>query len=400
MLIGIVGKPSSGKTTILNALCMTDAKMGAYPFTTIKPNRGMAFVRIDCHCKDLDQDCQPRTGYCENGSRFVPIEILDVAGLVPGASEGKGMGNQFLDDLRQADAFIHVIDSSGESDEEGNPIEGYDPSNDLIWLNAELTSWIGNTLFKDWDRLSRKLDSDRSQTAEALLEKLSGLGADLVLIRQSLRNADLIEKSPKDWNEEERLSLADNIRKILFPSVIAANKADRGSAKTNIEKLSERFPEEKIISTSGLAELTLRKADQSGLINYLPGSTKIEYKGDIENPTKMMKVISAIDEKLFSVKQTTGVATLLEICVFKILKLIAVFPVEDQTHLTDHDGRILPDVFLVPQGTTAKQFAGKIHTDLQNTFINGILVTDSNKRISANHEMQNLDIVKIVAAQK
>ena len=136
------------------------------------------------------------------------------------------------------------------------------------------------------------------------------------------------------------------------------------------------------------------------MIKYIPGSTKVEFLGDVKNPTKMMKVVSAIDEKIFAEKQTTGVAKILEICVFDILKLIAVFPVEDQTHLTDHDGRILPDVFLVPQSTTAKQFAGKIHTDLQNTFINGILVTDNNKRISANHELQNLDIVKIVAAQK
>lgn len=400
MLIGIVGKPSSGKTTILNALCMTDAKMGDYPFTTIKPNRGVSFVQINCPCKGLDDDCQPKTGYCEKGTRFVPIEILDVAGLVPGASEGKGMGNQFLDDLRQADAFIHVIDSSGESDEEGNPAKEYDPSNDLIWLNAELTTWIGNTLFRDWDRLSRKLDADRSTIAEALLEKLSGLGADLEVVRKSLRLSNLAEKNPKDWNEEERLNLADKIRIILFPSVIAANKADRASATNNINNLKEHFPTENIVKTSGLAELTLRKADQSGLIKYTPGSVQIDFLNNTENPSKMMKVVMAIKEKLFDQQESTGIAKLLNLCVFDILKLIAVFPVEDSTHLTDHDGRILPDVFLVPLGTTAKQFAGKVHTDLQKTFINGILVSDSNKRISATHELQNLDIIKIIAAQK
>ncbi|MFV2014472.1 MAG: TGS domain-containing protein, partial [Candidatus Heimdallarchaeota archaeon] len=162
----------------------------------------------------------------------------------------------------------------------------------------------------------------------------------------------------------------------------------------------DSFPKEKFVKTSGLAELTLRKADQSGLIKYTPGSGKIDFKQDTEKPSKMMKVIMAINEKIFGVHETTGIAKLLEICVFDILKLIAVFPVEDQTHLTDHDGRILPDVYLVSHGTTAKQFAGKIHTDLQNTFINGILVSDNNKRISANHELQNLDIIKIVAAQK
>ncbi|MHA2276081.1 MAG: TGS domain-containing protein, partial [Candidatus Kariarchaeaceae archaeon] len=176
--------------------------------------------------------------------------------------------------------------------------------------------------------------------------------------------------------------------------------ADRGSANTHIGKLRERFSEENIVSTSGLAELTLRKADQSELIKYTPGSIKIDFLGDTENPSKMMKIVMAIDEKLFAQKESTGVAKLLEICVFDILNLIAVFPVEDSSHFTDHDGRILPDVFLVPKGTNAKEFAGKIHTDLQNTFINGILVNDNNKRISATHELENLDIIKIIAAQK
>ena len=132
MIIGIVGKPSSGKTTILNALCMTDAKMGNYPFTTINPNRGIAYVRVPCPCRDLDTNCNPRTGSCQEGTRYVPIEVLDVAGLVPGASEGKGLGNQFLDDLRQANVLIHVLDTSGTTDAEGNDVDSYNPVDDII----------------------------------------------------------------------------------------------------------------------------------------------------------------------------------------------------------------------------------------------------------------------------
>ncbi len=400
MLIGIVGKPSSGKTTILNALCLTDAKMGDYPFTTIKPNRGVAYVRINCHCSDLDGDCQPRTGRCENGIRFVPIELLDVAGLVPGASEGKGMGNQFLDDLRQADAFIHVVDTSGQSDAEGNQTTNYDPSDDVIWLNDELTSWVSNILFKDWEKLSRKLDADRSKTVESMADRLSGLGATIPIVKSAMMKSNLLEKTPKLWEEEEKMEFADIIRKLMFPSVIAANKSDKKTAPENIEKLNQRFPDETIVNTSGLAELVLRNADKADKIKYIPGSKEIEILGDATKPDKSISVILAIKENIFDKDNTTGISKLLEICVFDILKLIAVFPVEDSTHLTDHDGRILPDVFLVPEGTTAKEFAGKVHTDLQKTFINGLLVNENNKRIAATHEMKNRDIIKIVAAQK
>src|SRR3989338_2051590 len=119
MLIGLVGKPSVGKSTFFKAATLAEVEIASYPFTTIKPNHGVGFVKIECIEKELNTKCNPNHGFFLQGQRFVPIDLMDVAGLVPGASEGKGLGNQFLYDLRQADAFIHIVDVYGETDAEG-----------------------------------------------------------------------------------------------------------------------------------------------------------------------------------------------------------------------------------------------------------------------------------------
>src|SRR3989338_6474207 len=110
MLLGLVGKPSAGKSTFFKAATLAEVAIASYPFTTIKANQGVGYVKIDCIDKEFKVQCNPNHGFCINGKRFVPVDLLDVARLVPGASEGKGLGNQFLDDLTKADALISILD--------------------------------------------------------------------------------------------------------------------------------------------------------------------------------------------------------------------------------------------------------------------------------------------------
>lgn len=149
---------------------------GNYPFTTIKPNHGVSYVPVQCPCKQYGKQdqCRPRygkrelvaykmswlieygLGRCVDGQRFMPIQIMDVAGLVPGASTGAGLGNQFLDDLRHAQGLIHVVDVSGTTDQNGKETQGYDPINDINWLRTEIHSWIANNLLKKWGGIVRR----------------------------------------------------------------------------------------------------------------------------------------------------------------------------------------------------------------------------------------------------
>jgi len=152
LLLGCVGKPSAGKSSFLNAACPNaKAKVGNYPFTTIEPNTGVTFYRLPCPCAKygVTKQCAPEFGKCEQGTRYVPIKVLDVAGLIPGAAMGKGLGNKFLDDLRQAHVLLHVVDVSGTTNEKGENTIGYDPINDIDWLHQELHEYVtsGKTIF-------------------------------------------------------------------------------------------------------------------------------------------------------------------------------------------------------------------------------------------------------------
>ena len=140
MLVGVVGKPNVGKSTFFKAATLVEAETAPYPFTTIKANEGVGFVRVTDVAKEFNVKSNPKHGYVLKDERFVPVKMLDVAGLVPGAHLGKGLGNKFLDDLRQADVLIHVIDASGSTNEKGEIVKAgsYDPCNDVKFLEDEL----------------------------------------------------------------------------------------------------------------------------------------------------------------------------------------------------------------------------------------------------------------------
>jgi len=391
-LIGLVGKPNCGKSTFFNAATMAGAEIANYPFTTIKANRGVGFVRVKCACKELGIECKPNHGSCHNGTRLVPIDLLDVAGLVKGAHEGKGLGNQFLDDLRQADALLHIIDAAGATDAEGkqcNPGE-HDPVEDVAFLEEEIDLWFLSLLKKDWQKLAREIQQMKKDVAKELAERFSGLGVTEHMIIKAARDSELNIEDPAGWDEAGLLKFASKMRQISKPILLCANKCDIPEAEKNIKPLEDtgNF----VVSTSADSELALRRAAEKNLIKYYPGNSDFEFGEGLSDEQK--KGLEFIRETVLKKFNTTGVQQALDKAAFEMLGLIAVFPVEDEGKYTDKHGNVLPDVHLVQKGTTAKQLAYKIHTDIGDSFICGVDARTKMK-LGADHALKNGDVVKI-----
>lgn len=392
MLIGLVGKPSSGKSTFFKAATMAEAEIASYPFTTIKPNRGVGYVKVNCIEKDFNVKCNPAHGFCIRGNRFVPVEIMDVAGLVPGASEGKGLGNQFLDDLRQADVFIHILDASGTTDEEGKPVHDHNPEKDIMFLENELNRWFFNIMVKVWKTFVRKTEQEDGNFAESVAKQFSGLKVTENQVKDVLLKLKLPAK-PGDWGNDDVFNFASSLRSESKPTIIAANKIDMEKAAANYRKLKERFPNLIIIPCSADSELALREAAKSGLIDYIPGERDFEIKKPLSKAQEeaLSKIKNNVLEKF---DHGTGVQYILNHAVFNLLKYIFVFPA-GANKLADSKGRILPDCFLLPQGSTALDFAYQIHTDFGKNFVKAIDAR-TKKIIGKNHELKSGDALEIV----
>ena len=387
MKVGLVGKPNAGKSTFFNAVTSAVAQIGDYPFTTIDKNVGIAHVRKPCPSKELGLVPNPNNSLSKDGIRYIPIEVIDVAGLVPGAHEGKGMGNKFLDDLRQADVLIHVVDSSGSTDLEGNSVELADPLEEISFLKNELHHWIANIIIRNWSRSARAVEAGE-KIENFLSERLAGLKISREAVILSLRKS-AISKPIMKWDVDDALILARTIQQVSKPIVIAANKADVASEqnKKNLERASA-------ILTSSDFELALKNASKANLIEYSPGSSKFSSDSSNlkDNQINALKLISDFLEEHGS----TGVQECLEKAVLDKLDLIALYPVEDETHFTDGQQRILPDAFLLPRGSTALDLAYKVHTDIGDSFIRAI-DCNSKRVIGRDHELSDGDIIKIVA---
>ena len=375
MIIGIVGKPNSGKSSFFKAATMLDVKISSVPFTTIKPNVGVGYVTVDCVCREFGVVCEPRHGYCKNGKRFVPVKLIDVAGLVPGAHLGKGMGNKFLDDLRQASVLIHIVDVSGRTDAEGKTTSGHDPINDIKFLEEEIDLWFASVIERAIAKYKRRIEkADKTDLVKILSESLSGLEVSKAHVEQALKTGiDDVKK------------FATELRKISKPIVIAANKIDLKTAQENFEKIEDAIP------VSAEAEIALKKAAESGVIDYTPGNG-FRIKSEVNEA--QMKALEFLNQ-LINRYGSTGVQDCLNNAVFKLLGYIAVYPVANLNKLSDKAGRVLPDVFLVPKGTTVKELAAKVHTELAEKFICGIDAR-TKRRLAADYELKNGDIVQIM----
>lgn len=397
MFIGIVGKPSTGKSTFFKAATLAEVDIANYPFTTIKPNHAVAFVKIKDAAKDFGKVANPREGYCLDGYRFVPVDAMDVAGLVPGAHEGLGMGNQFLDDLRQADVLVHIIDVSGSTNEKGEPVEAlsYDPCNDVKFLEEELDYWYLGILKKGWEKFSRTIQQEKAPVQKAIAKQLSGLKINEDMVEAGIKKLGLDIEKPASWTDDEMLKLATEFRKKTKPMIIAANKVDIPGAEKNFEKLKESFPDYKIIACSAESELALREAAKKDLINYIPGEKSFELTAADKLNDKQKQALEFIQKNMLDKFGSTGVQDVLDSAIFDLLGYIAIHP-GGVGKLEDSEGRVIPDCFLMPAGTTALDFAYRLHTDFGEKFICAKDVR-TKMTVGKEHKLKHLDIVEIVA---
>ncbi len=395
MIIGVVGKANVGKSTFFKAATLMEVEIANYPFATIKPNHGVGFVSLKCVDTEFNVQCNPRVGFCREHIRFVPVDMIDVAGLVPGAHEGKGMGLEFLNDLNQADALIHVIDVSGGTNEKGEPlIPGeYDPSQDILFLEEELDHWYIKIFQKVWDKFSRQAVMDKEDSVKAITKQFSGVGATEEIVEGIIKGKGLEEKRLNEWSREDVNKVASELRRITKPMIIAANKIDVKGAYETYLRLKEQFRDRVIVACSAESELALREADKTGLIDYIPGESDFKVKGQLSGVQS--KALEFIRENVLKKYGGTGVQQVINSTIFDVLKYIAVFP-GGVNKLADKDGNILPDCFLLPEGSTALDFAYKIHSDLGDRFIRAI---DVRKKLTVGkeHILHHRDVIEIIS---
>lgn len=392
MTIGLAGKPNAGKSTVFKAATLADVEIANYPFTTINANHGVTYVQAECPCKEKEKTC----GKCVDGVRFVPIDIIDVAGLVPDACKGRGLGNTFLDELRQAQAIIHVVDASGGTDAEGNPVEigDHDPLEDVAFLNREMTMWLYGILERNWVKLSRKIQAEGLKLEIVISEQLAGAGINESHINAALIETGLARVDHIKWTEEDMIRLCDTMREISKPLLIAANKADIAPGE-NLKKLKEL--DRIVVPTSAAAELALKSAAKSGVIRYTPGNGNFEVLTEdlTAAQKKGLEAIRKVVERL----GTTGVQECINRTVFELLDLIVVYPVEDEGKWSDKLGNMLPDAYLMKRGSTCHDLAYQIHTEIGDRFLYAVDAR-TRLRLGEKHELKNGDVIKIVSTAK
>ena len=389
MLIGVVGAPNKGKSTFFASATLVDAQIANYPFTTITPNRGVTYVRCPCPHVALGlHNCDPKNSKCADGVRLVPVNIIDVAGLVPGAHEGKGLGNKFLDNLREADALVQVVDGTGRTDLQGNACDGADPMAETVFLKDEIAFWLA-------DIMLRGAGKGTPGGVHELAKRLSGLKIDEAMLLHAAGECglDISEGTP---DSDGALRLARAVLAKRMPIIVAFNKMDAAGAKENFERArNAEGGSESVFPCSAAVELALRKAAEHGMISYTPGAKEFANTGapDERQAEALGKMKTFLEQNGGS-----GVQGIIDYIVYQKLGGIVVYPVEDEHKFANHKGEVLPDAFLVQKGTTALQLAGMVHTDLAGKFI-GAIDVKRHIRVGASHVLENGDVVKIVAGR-
>ncbi len=400
VVVGLIGKTNVGKTTFFNAATLLNAKISSYPFTTKTPNRGIAYARTICVCRELGVKDNPRNSACIDGWRYIPIELIDIPGLIKGAYRGRGLGNLFLNAAAQSDVLIHVVDASGSIDRDGNIVKpGYgDPIQDIIDVEEELVKWFADKIQHNMKSILKKYRKT-GLIESALYKVLSGLKISIKDIVYVLDKTGLVDKKLDKWDKNDIYVFAKNIREKSKPTLILANKMDLKYSEENFRKISERFKNKIVIPCSAEAELALRRADKMNLIKYIPGGEKIKIIDDGKLSVKQKMALKYVSGKVLDKIYRTGVQLAIDTAIFKLLGMNTVYPVYDIERYADSKGNVLPDVYLLPPNSTLIDLARIIHTDLAKGLLYGI-DAKTGLRIPKNYVLRDRDVIKIVTASR
>jgi len=390
--LALAGKPNAGKSTFYTAATMAEVDVANYPFTTIDPNRGVSHVRTDCPCLEREERCGNE--HCRDGVRFVPIELLDVAGLVPGAHEGRGLGNQFLDELTNADAILNVVDASGGTNEEGEPVEvgSHDPMEDIDFVEREMDLWLAGIIDRNWEKVERQSRSPGFDLDDAITDLLTGFGATEHDVAACLRELDYPE-NPMAWGDEHREALAELVRARTKPIVVVANKIDV-APEENVEKLLSL--DKPVVPATAQGELALRRGAEAGVIDYDPGDESFEIVGEI--PDAQRDLLDGLADTMDEYGGT-GVQQALNEAVYDLLDRITAYPVQDASKWTDGQGNVLPDAHLLPRGSTPVDLAYAVHSDIGDGYLHAINAKTS-REVGESYELDEGDVIKIVSTAK
>ncbi|MEO2264868.1 MAG: redox-regulated ATPase YchF [Nitrosopumilus sp.] len=398
--LGLIGKTNTGKTTFFNSATLSSEEISSYPFTTKTPVSGVAHAITLCVHPEFKIQDNPNNSKCIDGWRYIPIELIDLPGLIKDAWKGKGLGNQFLSIAAQSDALLHVVDASGGIDSTGKitKVGTGDPVSDFADIEEELTMWYQKILEGNRDKVS-KLIKNGSDVIDAITDLYRGIGVNKIHVKETLLATKLEEKNFDDFDMADSKKLASYLRKISKPTLIVANKIDVEGADKNFARLRERYNDSIVIPVSGDSEFSLRRAEQKGLIKYSPGSEQFEIIESDKLNEKQIRALDFIKQGIMGEYMRTGVQFAINVAVFKLLKMNSIYPVADDVKLADKKGQILPDLFLLKDGATINDLAKEIHSDLTKGLLYGKDLR-YNLRLPVDYQLRDRDVVSLVSAVK